>query len=118
MNKLEYTPVVVKKLLGILAIKEINLHNKICRQILIFFFVFPYQSRRLVVMSRRRSQSVQKSQKSQSVRPNALDGLDGLLTTLLAIDSFRKVITEKLRSPTRSNLTFEIPQLHVILNMN
>ena len=31
---------------------------------------------------RRRSQSVQKSPKSQSVRPNALDGLDGLLTTL------------------------------------
>ena len=33
-------------------------------------------------MSRRRSQSVQKSQKWQYVRPNALDGLDGLLTTL------------------------------------
>ena len=33
-------------------------------------------------MSRRRSQSVQKSKKSQSVRPNSLDGLDGLLTTL------------------------------------
>ena len=52
---------------------------------LIFFFVFLYQSRRLVVMSRRRSQSVQKSQKLQSVRPIALDGLDGILTTLIWI---------------------------------
>ena len=33
-------------------------------------------------MFRRRSQSIQKSQKSQSVRPNSLDGLDRLLTTL------------------------------------
>ena len=37
-------------------------------------------------MSRRRSQSVQKSPKSQSVRPNALDGLDRLLTTLPPAD--------------------------------
>lgn len=33
-------------------------------------------------MSRRLSQSLQQSQKSQSIRPNALAGLDGVLNTL------------------------------------
>ena len=45
------------------AIKEINLRTHICRQILMFFLVLPYQSRQQVVMSRQRSQSVQKFQK-------------------------------------------------------
>ncbi len=43
-------------------------------------------------MSRRRSQSVQKPQKWQSVRPSVLDGLDGLLTTLVARAIIRKVL--------------------------
>ena len=79
---LECTPIVIKQLLCILAIKEISMHDNICGQILIFFFFISHQSRRLVVMSRQCSQSVQKFQKLQSVRLNALDGLDGLLTIL------------------------------------
>lgn len=42
----------------------------------------PHQSRRPAAMSRRHSQSVQKSQKFSSVRPHALDCLDVQLTTL------------------------------------
>ena len=64
------------------AIKYINLHNLICREILIFFLVLFFQICRLVVMSRRCSQSVQKSPKLESIRLNALDSLDGLLTIL------------------------------------
>ena len=41
---------------------------------------------RTVVMDRRHSQSVQKSQESQSVSLNDSDGLDRLLTTLATSD--------------------------------
>lgn len=53
-----------------------------------FPFIQLYQSRRRVVMSPATSQWVPSNEKSstrQSIRPKALDGLDGLLTKLLMI---------------------------------
>ena len=86
-------------LLGMPTLKFINVHNLLYRLNFDIFPCPPFQSRRLVVMSRRRSQSVQKSQKWQSVRPNALDGLDGLLTTLDSA-GYSSEIFQSVRRPS------------------